>query len=55
MNQHCGELVSLSEAYLASVLLSESGAQNLNEQLMVSQLFVHPLIFLCLSCWMIYR
>uniref|UniRef100_A0A8C4HUN4 Condensin complex subunit 1 C-terminal domain-containing protein n=1 Tax=Dicentrarchus labrax TaxID=13489 RepID=A0A8C4HUN4_DICLA len=35
MNQHCGELVSVSEAYLAGIILSEKGAQNLNEELMV--------------------
>lgn len=35
MNQHCGELVSICEAYLAGIILSEKGAQNLNEELMV--------------------
>lgn len=35
LNQHCGELVSVCEAYLASIILSEKGTQNLNEKLMV--------------------
>ena len=35
LNQHCGELVSVCEAYLASIILSERGAENLNEELMV--------------------
>lgn len=35
MNTHCGELVSVCEAYLANILLSENGTQNLNEDLMV--------------------
>lgn len=35
MNQHCGELVSVCEAYLAGVILRENGTQNLNEELMV--------------------
>uniref|UniRef100_A0A671W326 Non-SMC condensin II complex, subunit D3 n=1 Tax=Sparus aurata TaxID=8175 RepID=A0A671W326_SPAAU len=35
LNQHCGELVSVCEAYLASIILSEKGAENLNEELMV--------------------
>lgn len=35
MNQHCGELVSICEAYLAPIILTEKGAQNLNEDLMV--------------------
>lgn len=35
LNQHCGELVSVCEAYLAGIILSETGAQNLNEELMV--------------------
>ena len=35
LNQHCGELVSVCEAYLAPIILSEKGAQNLNEELMV--------------------
>lgn len=35
LNQHCGELVTVCEAYLASIILSETGTQNLNEELMV--------------------
>lgn len=35
MNQHCGELVSLCEAYLAGIILCENGTQNLNEELTV--------------------
>uniref|UniRef100_A0A673XP09 Non-SMC condensin II complex, subunit D3 n=1 Tax=Salmo trutta TaxID=8032 RepID=A0A673XP09_SALTR len=39
LNQHCGELVSLCEAYLSSVILNENGAQNLNEDLVVKHLY----------------
>ncbi|MEQ2288047.1 hypothetical protein AMECASPLE_018971 [Ameca splendens] len=35
LNQHCGELVSVCEAYLTSIILTENGTQNLNEDLMV--------------------
>uniref|UniRef100_A0A3P9Q8W3 Non-SMC condensin II complex, subunit D3 n=1 Tax=Poecilia reticulata TaxID=8081 RepID=A0A3P9Q8W3_POERE len=42
LNQHCGELVSICETHLASVLLSENGAQNLNEDLMVRLLQTSP-------------
>lgn len=42
LNQHCGELVSICEAYLSAVILNENGAQDLDEELMVSRLF--PLI-----------
>lgn len=35
LNTHCGELVSVCEAYLGSILLSENGTENLNEDLMV--------------------
>lgn len=35
LNTHCGELVSVCEAYLANILLSENGTQDLNEDLMV--------------------
>uniref|UniRef100_A0A8C2YZZ0 Non-SMC condensin II complex, subunit D3 n=1 Tax=Cyclopterus lumpus TaxID=8103 RepID=A0A8C2YZZ0_CYCLU len=35
LNQRCGELVSVCEAYLAGIILREKGAQNLNEELMV--------------------
>lgn len=35
MDQHCGELVTVCEAYLASIILSKTGTQNLNEELMV--------------------
>ncbi|KAK2823917.1 hypothetical protein Q5P01_021092 [Channa striata] len=48
LNQHCGELVSICEAYLASVILSEKGSQNLNEELMVKHL--HTLGVASLHC-----
>lgn len=35
LNTHCGKLVSVCEAHLACILLSENGTQNLNEDLMV--------------------
>lgn len=35
LNNHCGELVSVCEAYLAGIILSENGTQNLDEELMV--------------------
>ncbi|XP_029922361.1 condensin-2 complex subunit D3 [Myripristis murdjan] len=48
MNQHCGELVSVCEAYLSGIILSENGAQNLNEELMVKHL--HTLGVASLHC-----
>ncbi|KAJ7996928.1 hypothetical protein DPEC_G00223600 [Dallia pectoralis] len=39
LNQHCGELVSLCESYLSGVILTEHGAQNLNEDLVVKHLY----------------
>ncbi|XP_034081160.1 condensin-2 complex subunit D3 [Gymnodraco acuticeps] len=48
LNQHCGELVSVCEAYLAPIILSEKGAQNLNEELMVKHL--HTLGVASLHC-----
>ncbi|XP_042290067.1 condensin-2 complex subunit D3 [Thunnus maccoyii] len=48
LNQHCGELVSVCEAHLASILLSENGTQNLNEELMVKHL--HTLGVASLHC-----
>uniref|UniRef100_A0A671VZS1 Non-SMC condensin II complex, subunit D3 n=1 Tax=Sparus aurata TaxID=8175 RepID=A0A671VZS1_SPAAU len=48
LNQHCGELVSVCEAYLASIILSEKGAENLNEELMVKHL--HTLGVASLHC-----
>ncbi|XP_070772267.1 condensin-2 complex subunit D3 [Enoplosus armatus] len=48
LNQHCGELVSVCEAYLAGIILSEKGAQNLNEELMVKHL--HTLGVASLHC-----
>ncbi|KAG7999876.1 Condensin-2 complex subunit D3 [Nibea albiflora] len=48
MNQHCGELVSICEAYLTPVILTEKGAQNLNEDLMVKHL--HTLGVASLHC-----
>lgn len=35
LNKHCGELVSVSEAHLTSIILSENGTKDLNEELMV--------------------
>nr|XP_046258478.1 condensin-2 complex subunit D3 isoform X2 [Scatophagus argus] len=48
LNRHCGELVSVCEVYLASIILSEKGAQNLNEELMVKHL--HTLGVASLHC-----
>ncbi|XP_037322462.2 condensin-2 complex subunit D3 [Pungitius pungitius] len=48
LSLHCGELMSVCEAYLASVLLREKGAQNLNEELMVKHL--HTLGVASLHC-----
>ncbi|XP_014865764.1 PREDICTED: condensin-2 complex subunit D3 isoform X1 [Poecilia mexicana] len=48
LNQHCGELVSICETHLASVLLSENGTQNLNEDLMIKHL--HTLGVASLHC-----
>ncbi|KAM4730294.1 condensin-2 complex subunit D3 [Anableps anableps] len=48
LNQHCGELVSVCEAYLASIILSENGTQNLNEDLMIKHL--HTLGVASLHC-----
>ena len=49
LNQHCGELVSVCEAYLASIILSEKGAENLNEELMVRTKPYYYLFILLLS------
>ncbi|CAG6018121.1 unnamed protein product [Menidia menidia] len=38
LNQHCGELILLCEVYLANIILSENGAQDLDEQLMIKYL-----------------
>uniref|UniRef100_A0AAQ6IKW9 Condensin-2 complex subunit D3 n=1 Tax=Anabas testudineus TaxID=64144 RepID=A0AAQ6IKW9_ANATE len=48
MDQHCGELVTVCEAYLASIILSKTGTQNLNEELMVKHL--HTLGVVSLHC-----
>ncbi|KAK9541070.1 hypothetical protein VZT92_001145 [Zoarces viviparus] len=48
LNQHCGELVSVCEAYLAGIILREKGAQNLNVELMVKHL--HTLGVASLHC-----
>ncbi|XP_068424000.1 condensin-2 complex subunit D3 isoform X2 [Clinocottus analis] len=48
LNQRCGELVSVCEAYLANIILREKGAQNLNEELMVKHL--HTLGVASLHC-----
>ncbi|KAM8860215.1 condensin-2 complex subunit D3 isoform 1-T3 [Spinachia spinachia] len=45
---HCGELMSVCEAYLAGVLLREKGAKNLNEELTVKHL--HTLGVVSLHC-----
>ncbi|KAG7483568.1 hypothetical protein MATL_G00039750 [Megalops atlanticus] len=39
LNQHCGEVVSICESYLSSIILSEDGLQNFNEDLVVKHLF----------------
>uniref|UniRef100_A0AAY5EYD2 Condensin-2 complex subunit D3 n=1 Tax=Electrophorus electricus TaxID=8005 RepID=A0AAY5EYD2_ELEEL len=39
LNEFCGELVSVCEDYLSGVLLSEKGAENLNEELLVKYLY----------------
>ncbi|XP_035770877.1 condensin-2 complex subunit D3 [Neolamprologus brichardi] len=38
LNQRCGELVSACEAYLSSVILTDSGSQDLDEELMLPSL-----------------
>ncbi|XP_035040241.1 condensin-2 complex subunit D3 isoform X1 [Hippoglossus stenolepis] len=48
LNQHGGELLSLCEGYLSSVILTEKGAENLNEELMVKHL--HTLGVVSLHC-----
>ncbi|CAJ1066500.1 condensin-2 complex subunit D3 isoform X1 [Xyrichtys novacula] len=48
LNQHCGELVSVSEAYLAEIILSGKGTQNLNVELMIKHL--HTLGATSLHC-----
>ncbi|KAF7686726.1 condensin-2 complex subunit D3 [Silurus meridionalis] len=39
LNKYCGELVSVCEEYLSTVLLNERGAENLNEDLLVKHLY----------------
>uniref|UniRef100_A0AAY4AAM2 Condensin-2 complex subunit D3 n=1 Tax=Denticeps clupeoides TaxID=299321 RepID=A0AAY4AAM2_9TELE len=39
LNKHCGELVSICESYLSSVILNERGAENLNEDMVVKHLY----------------
>ncbi|KAF7667854.1 hypothetical protein LDENG_00040740 [Lucifuga dentata] len=48
LNQHCGELLSICEVYLSSIILTENGAQNLDEKLMVKHL--HTLGVVSLHC-----
>uniref|UniRef100_A0A3B4F4U4 Non-SMC condensin II complex subunit D3 n=1 Tax=Pundamilia nyererei TaxID=303518 RepID=A0A3B4F4U4_9CICH len=48
LNQRCGELVSACESYLASIILTDNGAQNLDEELMVKHL--HTLGVASLQC-----
>ncbi|XP_060720583.1 condensin-2 complex subunit D3 [Tachysurus vachellii] len=39
LNQFCGELVSVCEEHLSTVLLNERGAENLNQDLLVKHLY----------------
>ncbi|XP_065110750.1 condensin-2 complex subunit D3 isoform X2 [Paramisgurnus dabryanus] len=39
LDRFCGELVSICEAYLSSVILNENGAENINVDLLVKHLF----------------
>ncbi|XP_066516034.1 condensin-2 complex subunit D3 isoform X2 [Hoplias malabaricus] len=39
LNQFCGELVSLCEEYLSSILLNARGAEQLNEELLIKYLY----------------
>ncbi|XP_062864703.1 condensin-2 complex subunit D3 [Trichomycterus rosablanca] len=39
LDQYCGELVSVCESYLSSVLLKEEGVANLNEDLLIKHLY----------------
>ncbi|XP_015236877.1 PREDICTED: condensin-2 complex subunit D3 isoform X1 [Cyprinodon variegatus] len=48
LNQHCGELVSICEAYLAGIILNENKTQDLNEDLMIKHL--HTLGAASLHC-----
>ncbi|XP_030581686.1 condensin-2 complex subunit D3 isoform X2 [Archocentrus centrarchus] len=48
LNQHCGELVLMCESYLASIILTENRAQDLDEELMVKHL--HTLGVASLQC-----
>ncbi|KAM6915873.1 condensin-2 complex subunit D3 [Xenentodon cancila] len=48
MNQYCGGLVSACEAYLANIILSENGAQDINEELMIKHF--HTLGVASLHC-----
>ncbi|KAM3606346.1 uncharacterized protein V6R79_014771 [Siganus canaliculatus] len=48
LNQHCGELVAVCEAYLSRIILSENGTENLDEELMIKHL--HTLGVTSLHC-----
>ncbi|XP_076025344.1 condensin-2 complex subunit D3 [Genypterus blacodes] len=48
MNEHCGELLTISESFLSTIILSENGTQNLDEELMVKHL--HTLGVVSLHC-----
>uniref|UniRef100_A0A3Q1AYP7 Condensin-2 complex subunit D3 n=1 Tax=Amphiprion ocellaris TaxID=80972 RepID=A0A3Q1AYP7_AMPOC len=48
LDQHCGDLVSVCEAYLANIILNENGTQNLNEEMMVK--YLHTLGVASLHC-----
>lgn len=45
LSQFCGELVSVCEEYLSTVLLNERGAENLNQDLLVRPENTYPRLF----------
>ncbi|KAF6727077.1 Condensin-2 complex subunit D3 [Oryzias melastigma] len=48
LDEHCGELLSICEAYLSAVILNENGAQDFDEELMIKHL--HTLGVTSLQC-----
>lgn len=48
LNKHCGELVSVCEAHLSSIILSENGTKDLNEELMVRARLSVVIAFYCI-------
>ncbi|XP_061546170.1 condensin-2 complex subunit D3 [Phycodurus eques] len=48
LNHHCGELVSLCEAYLAGIILNENGTHNINEEVIVK--YLHTFGVASLNC-----